>query len=73
MVIMVIVIMIMIIPMSVICDDGPEMCIWEGYRQFHCLVWMEVQIDSERDSLISEQAGKFTDMYATLFRLLGKA
>ena len=37
----------------VICDEGPEMCIWGGYRQFHCLVWMEVQVDSEGDSLIS--------------------
>ena len=40
-------------PILVICDDGPEMCIWGGYRQFHCLVWMEVQVDSEGDSLIS--------------------
>ena len=33
-------------PMILICDDGLEMCIWEGYRQFHCLfsldpLWLE--------------------------------
>ena len=33
-------------PMLLICDDGLEMCIWEGYRQFHCLfsldpLWLE--------------------------------